>query len=304
MKDMRCMYCDRKIPEDSAFCPYCGKDMGSGREVDELQERLLKQLSKEITGELPDMSWKEQERHEYVRERPVKSSKRYLGVIGLVILVMILLIAAIWILFTTMDANERRMQEEREQSLKESREKELEADKEEPSEDEDRSKAGNAEISLSFISEPGDFGQYYKLPVEEASASSVISQEGVDNSAFKAVDGNSKTSWQEGVDGDGIGESIHLKLPKPYMVKYMSFQLGNWNSKEYYDNNNRPKELEITAGDITQSVTFPDGQVEYWVEFSEECPASEIEMVIRSVYEGSQWDDTCIAEIGIYGKGN
>mgnify|MGYP001050429749 FL=1 len=160
------------------------------------------------------------------------------------------------------------------------------------------------EIRLSFVGEPGDFEQYYKLSVEEASASSAISQEGVDNGADKAVDGNPRTSWQEGVDGDGIGESVHLKLSKPYMVKYMSFRLGNWNSREYYEGNNRPKELEITAGDVTQTVTFPDGQVEYWVEFSQECPASEIGVAIRSVYEGSQWDDTCIAEIGIYGKGN
>ncbi len=84
----------------------------------------------------------------------------------------------------------------------------------------------------------------------------------------------------------------------------MSFQLGNWNSWEYFDGNNRPKELEITVGDVTQTITFPDGKTEYWVEFSGECPASEIDVVIRSVYKGSQWDDTCIAEIGVYGRGN
>ncbi len=302
---MRCRYCDRKIPDDASFCPYCGQDIENEQEVDELQERLIRQLSKEITGKLPDVSWDNRKRQEYVRTRPVKSSKRYLGVIGLVILIMALLMAAIWIVFTTMDANERRMQAEREQALLERQE-----DKSEGVDNKGRKEASEAkedatgEIRLSFVGEPGDFEQYYKLSVQEASASSAISQEGVDNGADKAVDGNPRTSWQEGVDGDGIGESVHLKLSKPYMVKYMSFRLGNWNSREYYEGNNRPKELEITAGDVTQTVTFPDGQVEYWVEFSQECPASEIDVVIQSVYEGSQWDDTCIAEIGIYGKGN
>ncbi len=305
---MKCMYCERKIPEDASFCPYCGQETESGQDVDELQERLLRQLSKEITGELPDTSWERRESREYVREYPVKGSKKYLGVIALVILIMVLLLAAIWILFTTMDANERRMQEETEQTLAKSQEDDpagtKDKDHKEPSEAEDESEDTAEEIRLAFVGEPGDFDQYYKLTVSEASASSVISQEGTDNSAYKAVDGNPKTSWQEGVDGDGIGESIHLGLSKTYMVKYMSFQLGNWNSGEYYDGNNRPKELEITAGDVTQSVTFPDGQVEYWIEFSEECPVSEIDIMIKSVYEGSQWDDTCIAEVGIYGKGN
>ena len=302
---MRCRYCDRKIPDDASFCPYCGQDIENEQEVDELKERLIRQLSKEITGELPDVSWDNRKRHEYVRTRPVKSSKRYLGVIGLVILIMALLMAAIWIVFTTMDANERRMQDEREQALLERQEDESEGtDNKDQKEASEMKEDAADEIRLSFVGEPGDFEQYYKLSVEEASASSAISQEGVDNGADKAVDGNPRTSWQEGVDGDGIGESVHLKLSKPYMVKYMSFRLGNWNSREYYEGNNRPKELEITAGDVTQTVTFPDGQVEYWVEFSQECPASEIGVAILSVYEGSQWDDTCIAEIGIYGKGN
>lgn len=310
---MRCIHCDRIIPSDASFCPYCGQDLEDVQETDELKEKLLRQLSKEITGELPDVPWDERDRREYrreyVRRQPVKSSKRYLGVIAVVILLMALMMVAIWIVFTTMDANERRMQEDREQALLESQQEEQAGagGKEQKGSIEEKDGTGDdedKEVRLLFVGEPGDFGQYYKLSVEEASASSVISQEGADNGAHKAVDGNSKTSWQEGVDGDGIGESIHLKLSKSYMVKYMSFQLGNWNSGEYYDGNNRPKELEITAGDVTQTVTFPDGKVEYWVEFSEECPASEIDVAIRSVYKGSQWDDTCIAEIGIYGKGN
>ena len=240
-----------------------------------------------------------------MRGRGRKQSKRYLGIIGLVVVVMVFLMAAIWMVFTTMDANERRLREEREQAAREREEREIEEKKNpESKESGEDDLTEDGEIKMSFVSEPGDFGDYYKLSVKDASASSVITQEGTDNGAMKAVDGNEKTSWQEGVSGDGIGESIHFELEKPYNVKYMSFQLGNWNSWEYFDGNNRPKELEITVGDVTQTVTFPDGKTEYWVEFSRECLASEIDVVIKSVYEGSQWDDTCIAEIGLYGRGN
>lgn len=306
MMDMRCVHCDREIPDDSMYCPYCGQDVEENQSLDELQDQILRQLSKEITGELPSAPWDREERREYMRGRGRKQSKRYLGIIALVVVVMIFLMAAIWMLFTTMDANERRLMEEREQAAREQEERELEEKADQGNEEtgEDALADGGGELKMSFVSEPDDFGDYYKLSVKDASASSVISQEGTDNGAGKAVDGNEKTSWQEGVAGDGIGESLHFELEKPYNVKYMSFQLGNWNSWEYFDGNNRPKELEITVGDVTQTITFPDGKTEYWVEFSGECPASEIDVVIRSVYKGSQWDDTCIAEIGVYGRGN
>ena len=306
MMDMRCVHCDREIPDDSMYCPYCGQDVEENQSLDELQDQILRQLSKEITGELPSAPWDREERREYMRGRGRKQSKRYLGIIALVVVVMIFLMAAIWMVFTTMDANERRLMEEREQAAREQEERELEEKADQGNEEtgEDALEDGGGELKMSFVSEPDDFGDYYKLSVKDASASSVISQEGTDNGAGKAVDGNEKTSWQEGVAGDGIGESLHFELEKSYNVKYMSFQLGNWNSWEYFDGNNRPKELEITVGDVTQTITFPDGKTEYWVEFSGECPASEIDVVIRSVYKGSQWDDTCIAEIGVYGRGN
>ena len=306
MMDMRCVHCDREIPDDSMYCPYCGQDVEENQSLDELQDQILRQLSKEITGELPSAPWDREERREYMRGRGRKQSKRYLGIIALVVVVMIFLMAAIWMVFTTMDANERRLMEEREQAAREQEERELEekADQGNGETGEDALADGGGELKMSFVSEPDDFGDYYKLSVKDASASSVISQEGTDNGAGKAVDGNEKTSWQEGVSGDGIGESLHVELEKAYNVKYMSFQLGNWNSWEYYDGNNRPRELEITVGDVNQTITFPDGKTEYWVEFSKECLASEVDVVIRSVYEGSQWDDTCIAEIGVYGRGN
>lgn len=306
MRWMRCIHCDRKIPDDSMFCPYCGLDVEAEHSLDDLQEQLLKQLSKEVTGDIPEPSaWERERRREYRRERPGRQSKRYIGIIALVLVVMAFLMVGIWIIFTTMDANERRLKEEQAQAIRERQEEEQskKADSEAAENPKDEA-ADEEETRMLFVGAPGDFGDYYKLSVKTASASSVISQEGTDNGALKAVDGNEKTSWQEGADGDGLGESLHFELENTYNIKYMSFQLGNWNSDEYYDGNNRPKDLEITVGDITQTITFPDGKTQYWVEFSKEYLASDIDIVIRDVYKGSQWDDTCIAEIGIYGRGN
>lgn len=341
---MKCMHCNREIPEDAFFCPYCGlviddeQEMAGRHSIGQLKDPIVRERQSFIvreskdalmrkleeveseepneentedlsdikweekaeTEDLSDIKWEKKEKQEYLRKRPKKKSNKYIGLIGMVVLIMALLMIAIWMVFSTMDANEQRAKEERLQAL----EDEEKAEEEQKKDVQGEPETDSGDITMAFIGEPQDFGEYYKLSVAEASASSVITQEGTDNSAIKAVDGNEKSSWQEGADGDGIGENIHLTLAKPYKVKYMSFQLGNWNTQEYYDKNNRPKELEITVGDVTQSVTFPDGKVEYWIEFSKECPASEIDLVIQSVYEGSEWDDTCIAEIGVYGRDN
>lgn len=137
--------------------------------------------------------------------------------------------------------------------------------------------------------------------VREAIASSVVEQEGYDNSAAMLVDGNVVTSWQEGASGDGINEFVNLKLDREYEVKYITLNLGNWRDQQRYNENNVPKTLTIWLDEKSFKIDFPHEQTQFCLEFSEQCPASEIYVRIDDVYEGSLWDDTCISEITIYG---
>jgi cytoskeletal protein RodZ len=149
---------------------------------------------------------------------------------------------------------------------------------------------------------PTDLSAYDRAEVSQAAASSTVTQEGYDNSVYMALDGDPVTSWQEGVDGDGIGEVLQIGLEREYEIKYMTFRLGNWRDAQRYSMNNRPKTMTVWLDDLSFQVTFPDGQTEQCLEFSSPCPASEIYIRIDSVYQGTEWDDTCISEIGIYGK--
>lgn len=85
-------------------------------------------------------------------------------------------------------------------------------------------------------------------------------------------------------------------------VKYLTFCLGNWRSADYAEGNNRPKKIKVTVGELEFEVEFPKEQQEYWLELSSPVPANEVSFEIESVYKGTKWDDTCIAELGIYGK--
>ena len=45
-------------------------------------------------------------------------------------------------------------------------------------------------------------------------------------------------------------------------------------------------------------------ETEQWVKIDGDCETSQIQIEIVEVYQGTSavWDDTCIAEIGIYGE--
>lgn len=67
-----------------------------------------------------------------------------------------------------------------------------------------------------------------------ALASSVIQQEKVSNDPIYAFDDDIQTSWQEGVVGSGIGESIVGYFSESCKVKYLMFRLGNWKTDRYF----------------------------------------------------------------------
>ncbi len=168
--------------------------------------------------------------------------------------------------------------------------------------DKEGSIAADTEVTIELSSEPSVLGPYHKVPVASSGASSVVKQEGHDNTAAKTLDGIEETSWQEGVSGPGIGEQLWYELEEKYEIKYISLKLGNWRDSSYYAGNHRPRVLRITVGDETADVTFPDGMEEYWVTLSSPCKSDSIILEIRDVYEGNKWDDTCIAEVEIYGE--
>ena len=140
-----------------------------------------------------------------------------------------------------------------------------------------------------------------QVPVSYAEATSEIHQDGYDNSPICAADGSVTTSWQEGVDGPGKGESLTLHYESASPIRYFLFRLGNWRDNVYFYGNNRPRSLILTFEDGSQTTAvFPADQAGYYVELSAPVTTSFVTFTIESVYIGTDWDDTCIAEITVY----
>ena len=174
---------------------------------------------------------------------------------------------------------------------------ETERKQEEQQEQEDEKEA---EITISVDeSTPVDLDSYVQIQPVSSKASSELD----DNTAEKAIDGQEVTSWQEDVAGYGQGENLTLKFEKTYTVKYLALKLGSWKDDAAYEQNNRPKELDIQTDHLIRKVTFSDEKKEYWVTFSDTCKTSELKLIIEQVYRGlkTSWNDTCIAEVQVYG---
>lgn len=282
MKNMWCPNCGEKLEDDCVFCPACGVRVQEEQDV--LEE-------------------------EFGCKEPEKKANMPLVIIVIIVVVSLLLGVGAYFFVSGSRSGEKASAEQ--ETVKKETEKasEDEKDTEEESEDSGANEAGAdagvpAVISADLISTPASVDPYVKLGVASATATSVIDQEGHDNSAAMVLDGRDETSWQEGVPGNGVGEGITLRFDRECKVKYMSFKLGNWRTEDYYWQNNRPKMLEIRTGNSTSLIVFPDAKTEHWIAFSDLCPTSEIQLTIKEVYQGSstKWNDACIAGIEIYGS--
>lgn len=281
---MRCPNCNERLEGNEAFCPNCGCRI----------ENEPEEFAEDFQDEFP------------ADEK--KKSKTPL-IIAIVVLAAIVVGGAIGIFGFNLlgdkedDAEDMQVSEE----TKDDKKSEEDADKkdaEDKAEDTaEEEKEEEEPISIAIIENPGNLEQYYKLSVPDASATSVVDQAGHDNSARMVLDGKDETSWQEGVDGVGIDEKLTFGFSQESKVKYISFKLGNWRTEDYHWQNNRPKTIEIETDNCTQMITFTDEKKEFWVEFSGECSTDDLGLTIKDVYRGTstKWNDTCIAEVGIYG---
>ena len=158
-------------------------------------------------------------------------------------------------------------------------------------------------VDADHVREVMDLEGYSRATIAEATAtSSTPADDGSDiYTAKSAVDDSDDTSWQEGADGQGVGEQLLLNLDRDYGVRYIFLKLGSWTSENYYYQNNRPETLSITVGDSTFSVSFPDQMTEFCVELSEDVTTSQIVLQIENAYVGTAWDDTCITNVEVQG---
>lgn len=134
-----------------------------------------------------------------------------------------------------------------------------------------------------------------------AYASKSLSENNMIHLAERVLDGDLKTAWVEGADGQGLGESLGIVLDDVYTVNGFYIYAGYQKSDDLYYKNSRPKEIEILFSDGTiNTIELEDVIGMQNVKFPHSVETSGIEITINSVYAGNKYEDTAISEIQLY----
>lgn len=123
---------------------------------------------------------------------------------------------------------------------------------------------------------------------------------GFDYSPKQVLDQDFSTSWTEDVEDEGVGEWIRLDFPSQAKINTLGIVPGYARDEEIYAENNRLKSFELEFSDGTKiTKTLPDTYGMHFVEFST-VKTTSLKLTIKSVYKGSKYNDTCIAELDIW----
>jgi hypothetical protein len=114
------------------------------------------------------------------------------------------------------------------------------------------------------------------------------------------------TTWAEGVEGDGIGESISLTVHHPLPLDAIMIMPGfKSEDKTRWTKNNRVAELEITLnGEQTFTAAIPDEQFNQLYPIPVRGytkPVNAVKLVIKKVHPGTESHDTCISRVDLRG---
>jgi hypothetical protein len=139
----------------------------------------------------------------------------------------------------------------------------------------------------------------------EATASSTLAAQGKHNYDVVNIKGDPtreiSSPWAEGVEGDGIGESITLKVKRPLPLYGILIRPGyyDYDNNDPWLKNNRVAQLEITLNDEhTFTENIPDERFEdpYLIRARDYTkPVNKIKLAIKGVHRGTQFRDTCIS---------
>ena len=148
----------------------------------------------------------------------------------------------------------------------------------------------------------GDIGAYRRLGFSQAGATSQLNdpQYGSFPAAY-AIDGQRRTSWQEGVGGLGIGETLQLWFDGITAVSVIRIYPGNQMSEYAYYANSRPRQLLIGFSDGTAfTVELEDALGNQDFILSQPIFTTYIALTVLDAYT-ADWQDTSVSEVEAYG---
>ena len=131
--------------------------------------------------------------------------------------------------------------------------------------------------------------------------SSFDNEEGYRHDAAKAVDGDIKSCWAEGVKGLGIGEYIQIYFNGTYKVSGLNIWPGHQKTQDLFYKNARPVAIRVIGSDGSNALyPLEDKMGMQRVNFNSPINVSDIKIVVEKVARGNKYEDTCIGEVSFF----
>ncbi len=135
--------------------------------------------------------------------------------------------------------------------------------------------------------------------LHKVSASSVYSGDDIGvHSGEKVCDGRLDTNWTEGVWGNGVGEYLLFEFDQHYVLTKLRIFIGSHYHEAVYRQNGRPETITLTFSDgSTEHIRLNDVYEEQVITFDRPYYTDSVKLTIDSVYTGTLYRDTVIAEL-------
>lgn len=138
----------------------------------------------------------------------------------------------------------------------------------------------------------------HDIVIDNYQASSTLQASGYDYSVSNLYDNQLTTCWCEGVDGDGIGETLTVTFQESVDIDTINIINGLSKTESLYYKNGRLKKITLTFDDgsveeITVNDTYKDQQI---LSFNSHQTKT-VTVRIDEIYQGTTYQDTCITEL-------
>lgn len=147
-------------------------------------------------------------------------------------------------------------------------------------------------------------------PIKEVTASSYLkTKEGskLSYTPKNVVDRDLKTTWSEGVKGDGKGQWLKIQFPNQTKVSAIILYGGYQKSEETFRNNGIPDKIKLQFSDKTTEILDTTAYTNYYMGegktimlFPKIHKTSYVKVSVLKAKTGEKYDDTCISEIEFY----
>ena len=315
---MFCKYCGKKIDKNSKFCEFCGRPVGKSdsKKINLEKDEDLVYIDSHDSTEFNDYDFDNVDDFSYeesfnYNQNNKKSNNKLIMSLSCIIAVFAIAFVAFKVdLFGTNDnkpvssisstgstsENEKFSKEENEDSQNIGNTHEYVNNNDSRNEIKQNSNTSNK----NQINRTKNLNT---INILNSECSSILHDSTNKNyGSTRVLDGDFSTVWSEGVSGYGNGEWIRLDFDNIYTVKKIKIVNGLVNKKNGYYNNNRPKSLTLQFSDgSSQKINLEDNNTGYQVVNINAVETSYVKFVIDSVYYGTKYDDTCIADIEILG---